>query len=149
MNENRGSFKTCSEYLYGVQLHTHREGERERERETKHRAYMEMSSRLEVAISRCRNFDIGSFYVFCGVVFLFCYWWKSTKLENPSGLPVIGRRWYEIGYGKARERFRRDCLGLVRSCFEKVSRVPIPSFCLSPKYGYLPMAVRRCFLSLY
>ncbi|EED17308.1 cytochrome P450, putative [Talaromyces stipitatus ATCC 10500] len=87
-----------------------------------------MSFRLEVAISRCRNFEIGSFYVFCCVVFLFCYWWKSTKLENPSGLPVIGRRWYEIGYGKASERFRHDCLGLVRSCLEKKLVNGVPGF---------------------
>lgn len=41
-------------------------------------------------------------------------------MKNPSGLPVVGRRWYEIGNGKARARYRDDCLAIVRSSIKKV-----------------------------
>lgn len=117
------------------------------------RAYFEMYFHLEDAISRYRDFEIRSPYIFYGVIiFVICYWWKYTKLNNPSGLPVIGRRWYEIGNGKARERFRDDCLGLVRSCFEKVSRLPGLVYC--PHFFFFfflaySRVVRRCVLSLY
>jgi len=81
-----------------------------------------MPFNLEDAISKYRHFELDPSYVFYGlVIFAICYWWKSTSLKNPSGLPVIGRRWYELGNGKAKQRFLDDCLGLVRSCLEKVS----------------------------
>lgn len=85
-----------------------------------------MSLHLEDAILKLRDIEISSPYIFYGgIIFLLCYWWKSTQLNNPSGLPVIGRRWYEIGNGKARQRIRDDCLGVVRSCLQKVCDVPI------------------------
>lgn len=85
-----------------------------------------MSLHLEDAIAKLRDIEIRSPYIFYGVIiFILCYWWKSTALNNPSGLPVIGRRWYEIGNGKARQRIRDDCLGIVRSCLQKVCHVPI------------------------
>ncbi|OQE02539.1 hypothetical protein PENSOL_c002G05991 [Penicillium solitum] len=79
-----------------------------------------MSLHLEDAIPKLRDIGIRSPYIFYGVIiFILCYWWKSTELNNPSRLPVIGRRWYEIGNGKARQRIRDDCLGIVRSCLQK------------------------------
>lgn len=78
-------------------------------------------------MSRYREFEIGSpFPVYVFFVFVFYYWWRSTELKNPSGLPVVGRRWYELGNGKARQRIRDDCLGIVRSCLAKVSDTMIP-----------------------
>lgn len=85
-----------------------------------------MSFHLEDPISKLRDIEIRSPYIVYGVIILtLWYWWKSTELKNPSGLPVIGRRWYEIGNGKARQRIRDDCLGIVRSCLKKVCHVPI------------------------
>lgn len=87
---------------------------------------LKMSLHLEDAIPKLRDIGIRSPYIFYGVIiFILCYWWKSTELNNPSRLPVIGRRWYEIGNGKARQRIRDDCLGIVRSCLQKVCHVPI------------------------
>lgn len=89
-----------------------------------------MSLRLEDAISRYRDLEITSPYFFYGVVlFVLFYWWNHSKLKNPSRLPVIGRKWYEIGNGKARTRFREDCLGIVRSCLEKVGHVSDLPYC--------------------
>jgi cytochrome P450 monooxygenase-1 len=87
---------------------------------------------LQDAISKYQHFDLSSPYVAYGIAILaLCYWWNSTKLDNPSGLPVVGRKWYELGYGKARQRFRDDCLGTVRSCTKKVSDVSTWFDCLS------------------
>lgn len=86
-----------------------------------------MSFNLEDAISRYRHFQLNPSYVFYSlVIIVICYWWKSTSLKNPSRLPVIGRKWYELGNGKAKQRYLDDCLGLVRSCLEKVSNIQIP-----------------------
>lgn len=83
-----------------------------------------MSFNLRDEISKYQHLELSSPYIFYGIfVVILCCWWKSTELKNPSGLPVIGRRWYELGSGKARQRFRDDCLGIVRSCLEKVSDI--------------------------
>lgn len=83
-----------------------------------------MGFNLQDTISKYQNFDLSSTYVTYGIViFTLCYWWKFTELNNPSGVPVVGRRWYELGYGKAKQRFRDDCLGTVRSCMRKVSEI--------------------------
>lgn len=85
-----------------------------------------MSFNLEETISKYQHFELNAPYIIYGlVIFALCYWWKSTELKNPSGLPIIGRRWYELGNGKASQRFRDDCLGTVRSCLKKVSDVLI------------------------
>ena len=77
---------------------------------------------LQAAVSKYQSSEISSPFISYGLVVLaICLWWKFTGLDNPSGLPVIGRRWYELGYGKAKQRFRDDCLGTVRSCAKKVS----------------------------
>ncbi|KAJ6006796.1 hypothetical protein N7451_004740 [Penicillium sp. IBT 35674x] len=82
---------------------------------------------LKDQISKLQDFELSSPYIFYGVVICaLCYWWKATELKNPSGLPVIGRRWYELGNGRARQRFRDDCLGIVRSCLKEVSNISIP-----------------------
>ncbi|KAF3028563.1 hypothetical protein E8E15_009557 [Penicillium rubens] len=79
-----------------------------------------MSFNLEETISKYQHFELNAPYIIYGlVIFALCYWWKSTELKNPSGLPIIGRRWYELGNGKASQRFRDDCLGTVRSCLKK------------------------------
>ncbi|CAG7995537.1 unnamed protein product [Penicillium nalgiovense] len=79
-----------------------------------------MSFNLEDAISKYHDFELNGSYIIYGlVVFALCYWSKSTELKNPSGLPIIGRRWYELGNGKASQRFRDDCLGIVRSSLKK------------------------------
>jgi cytochrome P450 monooxygenase-1 len=86
-----------------------------------------MSLSLKDKVLRYQNLEFNAPYIFYGLVIcLLGYLWKSTQLKNPSGLPVIGRRWYELGNGRARQRFREDCLGVVRSSLEKVSDVPIP-----------------------
>ena len=97
-----------------------------------------MPFNLEDLISKYRDSELTSPYIYYGlVIFLFCYWWKSTTLENPSGLPVIGRKWYELGNGKAKKRFRDDSLGLVRSCQEKVRSRPILNRCLPSNSRFL------------
>lgn len=81
-----------------------------------------MPSRLHEVILKYEKFEADSVFLLYGLLaFVVYYFWKSTELKNPSGLPVIGRRWYELGNGRARKRFRDDCLGLVRSCQKKVS----------------------------
>ncbi|CAG7931717.1 unnamed protein product [Penicillium olsonii] len=75
---------------------------------------------LQAAVSKYRSSEISSPFISYGLVVLAIFlWWKFTGLDNPSGLPIIGRRWYELGYGKAKQRFRDDCLGTVRSCAKK------------------------------
>lgn len=85
-----------------------------------------MSFNLKDEFSKFLNFELSSPYIIYGLVLItLCYWWKATELKNPSGLPVIGRRWYELGNGRARQRFRDDCLGIVRSCLKEVSDISI------------------------
>src|SRR3569623_655973 len=87
------------------------------------KAYFEMSFLLQDPIPKLRDFGIWSPSILHGViVFIIYYVWKYTDLKNPSGLPVVGRRWYEIGNGKARTRFRDDCLAIVRASFKKLSQ---------------------------
>jgi cytochrome P450 monooxygenase-1 len=87
-----------------------------------------MTFNLEDIISKYQRSEIGSPYpIFVIFVIALCYWWKSTELENPSGLPIVGRKWYELGNGKARQRVRDDCLGIVRSSLQKVSNISIPT----------------------
>jgi cytochrome P450 monooxygenase-1 len=89
-----------------------------------------MSFNLEDTISKYQHFELKGPHIIYGlVIFALCYWWKSTELKNPSGLPIIGRRWYELGNGKASQRFRDDCLGIVRSCLGKVSDIIILICC--------------------
>lgn len=81
-----------------------------------------MTGKLEIAITKSLSSAVNSPYIFYGLaILIFCSWWKFTELKNPSGLPVVGRRWYELGHFKARQRFRDDCVGLVKGCLEKVS----------------------------
>ncbi|KAJ5109744.1 hypothetical protein N7532_002389 [Penicillium argentinense] len=60
-------------------------------------------------------------YIILGIaaLILFFIWTKSAELQNPSRLPVIGRKWYELGYGKARRRFQTGAPRLVKDCLEK------------------------------
>lgn len=44
-----------------------------------------------------------------------------SRHKNPSRLPYVnGRRWFEIGNGKARERFNANARKLIASGLEKV-----------------------------
>ena len=40
---------------------------------------------------------------------------------NPSNLPVLNnRKWFELGYGKATQRYNSDPLGMLKSGFQNV-----------------------------
>lgn len=50
---------------------------------------------------------------------LFLIWHNSPKLQNPSGLPVVGRKWYELGYRNARDRFLTGAPHVIKDSIKK------------------------------